>query len=887
VRDQKERTLNVTGKNQLVSYSQRGALRVFLASVAIIVALTAATANGQTTISPTTSTVQLAGTPDPNGPITAPAGGIILYGTAINPITNRPVRHLWVADSFLGMCRVDPDLDTPGPYEINGNMCPLNVVPALIGGAMAFDSTNNLIYFVDAQIKASQGVFRVNYLPDADSGNGSMDVQSLFSMGGAPVNHLYTGGQTGCVLPGNPGPPNSVTIDPLGNPWVGFGKSSVILRFNSPATATTTNFGTCAQFVQQAATVAGNHAGSGLTFVGHDLWGATLEIMFVIKNADTICLVGQNPACGSANGTAQITLGTLLGATSIASDQVYPSTNGNNLYVGDANSVAWVGNVVAGSASQTLAPTYIDTTVGLGNVGTVAVDGTDPANLVLFAGDDPSGVATNGAGRVFQAIQTAAAPAAPGAPLNVIASITGTQGSVTWSPLQTGQPVTSYTVHNNFASNGTPLADITVAPVGSAFPATSTPLAGIAANTSYQFEVTTNNGQGSSSFSAPSNLAPVIPIPDPPTGVQGLAGDTQAFVSWTAPLNNGGATILNYTVTTLLNGNPTGNKVTVPAPTSGTAVSAVVSGLTNNTSYTFTVHASNAQANSQESIASTPVTPSVSNTPIMKVEVNGPVSVTPVPAVVTYTVIVTNTSQFAVNGIQVNHTLATTDGAFIIVAEPGQGVCTAGGSGVSSVVCSVGNMAAGASVSIDVVVQMQRAQIDLSSRVTGFDANGDSLVFKLEHRTTTPPGTPPPAGTVSIPVPVTGQATPASLSPSQAGILTFSASDNTNNVATDVEFTITIDSGLTINSITVTPSTGSNPAQCNAPQPGLVNTNIITCNIAALGGAKATNPTVTMQVVVGVTAPPRTGLTFLPSATVNFNGINSANGTSTLSVKVK
>jgi hypothetical protein len=271
----------------------------------------------------------------------------------------------------------------------------------------------------------------------------------------------------------------------------------------------------------------------------------------------------------------------------------------------------------------------------------------------------------------------------------------------------------------------------------------------------------------------------------------------------------------------------------------------------------------------------------------MKVEVNGPVSVTPVPAVVTYTVIVTNTSQFAVNGIQVNHTLATTDGAFIIVAEPGQGVCTAGSSGVTNVVCSVGNMAAGASVSIDVVVQMQRAQIDLSSRVTGFDANGDSLVFKLEHRTTTPPGTPPPAGTISIPVPVTGQATPASLSPSQAGILTFSASDNTNTVATDVEFTLTIDSGLTINTITVTPSTVSNPAHCNAPQPGLINTNVITCNIAALGGAKATNPTVTMQVVVGVTAPPRTGLTFLPSATVNFNGINSANGTSTLSVKVK
>jgi hypothetical protein len=101
-----------------------------------------------------------------------------------------------------------------------------------------------------------------------------------------------------------------------------------------------------------------------------------------------------------------------------------------------------------------------------------------------------------------------------------------------------------------------------------------------------------------------------------------------------------------------------------------------------------------------------------------------------------------------------------------------------------------------------------------------------------------------------------------------------------------VEFTITIDSGLTITSITPTPSTGSNAATCNPPIPGLVNTNVITCNIAALGGPKASNPTTSLKVVVGVTAPNRSGLTFLPSATVNFDGIDNANGTATLNVKV-
>lgn len=854
--------------------------------IAVIAVFAVPPANSQTSITPSTSTLPFDGTPDSLNPITAPTGGIILNGTAISPGTNRPVRHLWVADSFFGICRVDPDLDSPGPYEVNTNICPLNVLPQVLGGDMTLDSTNNKLYFVDSQIKNGKGVFRIDYHPEADSGNGSLDVQSTFSMAGAPAGFLFTGGQTGCALPGVTGVPNSVAIDPQGNVWVGIGKTPSILRFNNPANATATNFGTCGQFVQTAATGFGVHFTTGLAFIGHDMWASTLEIMFVIKNADTICLVGQNPACGSANGTAVLALSTIIGATTLSSDQVYPSTNGNNLYVGLGNTVSWIGNVTGGTAGQTIAATYADPAAGLSNVGAVAIDSTDPANLVIYAGDDPSAAATVGAGRIFQITQTSAAPDVPGAPLDVVASVANGQGSVSWSPAQVAQPVTSYTVHNSFASNGLPLGDILVSPAGAGFPSTSTALSGIASNTVYQFQVSANNAQGSSAASAPSNLAPTIPIPDPPTGVQSIAGDTQAFVSWTAPLNNGGAPIVSYTVTALINKLRTPITVTVPAPTAGTAVNAVVSGLNDNTAYTFTVHASNAQANSQESLPSTPTTPTVNNLPIMKVEVSGPISVSPVPAIVTYTVTVTNTSQFAVNGIQVNNLLATTDGAFIIAADPGQGVCTAGGSGVTTVICTVGNMAAGAVVNIDVVAQMQKAQMTLSSRVTGFDSIGDSLVFKLEHRTTTPPGTPPPAGTQSIPIPVTGQATPASLNVNQAGLLTFSASNNTNNVAANVEFTITVDSALTITSVTPTPNTGANVATCNPPVPGLINTNVITCNLPALGGPKTSNPTLTLKVVVGVTAPNRTGLTFLPSATVNFDGINSANGTATVNVKV-
>ena len=194
--------MNSTGNNLFTSHFQHRALRVFLASIVILIALTA---HAQNTVTPTTSTTQFAASVDPLSPLTAPTGAIILNGSAISPVTNRPVRHLWVADSFLGMCRIDPDLDSPGPYTINSSICPLSAVPGLQGGAMAFDSIHNLIYFVDNQVKAPLGVFRVNYLPDGDSGNGTFDVQTLFNMAGALPNHVFTGGQTGCASCSNRG----------------------------------------------------------------------------------------------------------------------------------------------------------------------------------------------------------------------------------------------------------------------------------------------------------------------------------------------------------------------------------------------------------------------------------------------------------------------------------------------------------------------------------------------------------------------------------------------------------------------------------------------------------------------------------------------------------
>ena len=170
-----------------------------------------------------------------------------LWHSSLSPVTNQPVRHLWVGDATGGLCRMDPDLDSPGRYAINPATCLSGF--AILGGAMALDSVNNLLYFVDNQ-RVSQGIFRTNYLPAGDSGNGLLDRTSLFNLGGSPAGSTFPAGQTGCAMPGTQIFPNSRRSLPGRQPLVGFGKASTIIKFNNPGAATSTNFGSCQQFAQ-------------------------------------------------------------------------------------------------------------------------------------------------------------------------------------------------------------------------------------------------------------------------------------------------------------------------------------------------------------------------------------------------------------------------------------------------------------------------------------------------------------------------------------------------------------------------------------------------------------------------------------------------------------
>ena len=87
--------------------------------------------------------------------------------------------------------------------------------------------------------------------------------------------------------------------------------------------------------------------------------------------------------------------------------------------------------------------------------------------------------------------------------------------------------------------------------------------------------------------------------PGVPTAVAAVRGAGEAVVSFTAPLSDGGAAITSYTVTA----SPSGLTAT------GTSSPITITGLTNGTSYTFTVTATNSDGPGSASSASSAITP--------------------------------------------------------------------------------------------------------------------------------------------------------------------------------------------------------------------------------------------------------------------------------------
>lgn len=152
-----------------------------------------------------------------------------------------------------------------------------------------------------------------------------------------------------------------------------------------------------------------------------------------------------------------------------------------------------------------------------------------------------------------------------------------------------GSAITQYTVTSN--------------PEGITVSGSSSPISvkGLTGGTTYSFTVVATNSIGNSNPSVSSNaVTPLaITVPSVPTSVTGTSDFKSAKIYFTPPSNNGGLSITSYTVTST----PEGIKTT------GTSSPIIVSGLTNGTSYTFTVSATNSKGASAESLPTAPIIP--------------------------------------------------------------------------------------------------------------------------------------------------------------------------------------------------------------------------------------------------------------------------------------
>ncbi|MFZ4648201.1 MAG: fibronectin type III domain-containing protein [Patescibacteria group bacterium] len=196
----------------------------------------------------------------------------------------------------------------------------------------------------------------------------------------------------------------------------------------------------------------------------------------------------------------------------------------------------------------------------------------------------------------YSATSSAVVPlTTPSAPTNVVATRGNGQVNISFSPSQSngGTAITSYSVVSepgNFTA------------AGSSSPIIVT---GLTNGTSYVFSVSAANSVGAGASSASST--PVIPatVPDVPTGVSLVRGNGQLTVLFAAPLNNGGLPVTSYTVTS-----DSGN-----ISATGSSSPITVAGLTNGTSYTFTVKANNEVGSSSSSSPQTAVPATVPGIP--------------------------------------------------------------------------------------------------------------------------------------------------------------------------------------------------------------------------------------------------------------------------------
>jgi hypothetical protein len=203
----------------------------------------------------------------------------------------------------------------------------------------------------------------------------------------------------------------------------------------------------------------------------------------------------------------------------------------------------------------------------------VAADPGDPR--AVWVAPDLSTGSGDWATHVFKLSQTEATP--PAAPVGVEAVIGDGSADITWSPPPSdgGSEITAYHVTTTPATTGCAWAS---GPYGCT-------LTGLTNGVRYTVTVTATNGIGTGPGSEPLLVIHPIP-PEAPTGVSAVGRDSSIQVSWSPPATDGGSDITGYTATA-----QPGDHT---CPWTSGPLTCTITGLTNRSTYTVTVTATNA-----------------------------------------------------------------------------------------------------------------------------------------------------------------------------------------------------------------------------------------------------------------------------------------------------
>ena len=343
-----------------------------------------------------------------------------------------------------------------------------------------------------------------------------------------------------------------------------------------------------------------------------------------------VAIYGGNRVTKIENGEANLDIGfTGTSPIAIAIDAdgyVYTANVGSGGGAGTVSKITRIGGAGADSvinwASTGTRPVGIVVDAA-GNVYT-ANEGSDNVTKITpgasgrtsaifgVTGGFPRGIASDSAGNVYTANYS-------GYTITKITQVPEAPTSVSATSAVVGQSDVTWTAPT--ASGGAAITGyrVTSSPGGRTCTTTgvlSCTVTGLAPGTSYTFAVEAENSYGFSLASdASSSVTTPSTVPGAPTGVSATdAANGQSVVSWTAPADTGGASITGYTVIS------SGGQTCVW--TTGD-LSCTVTGLTNGTSYTFIVTATNARGTGSASSASNAVTPVAPPAPAVSTE-SGP-----------------------------------------------------------------------------------------------------------------------------------------------------------------------------------------------------------------------------------------------------------------------